>query len=508
MRLSDERTFIRIGVLAFAQSLFFASDLTAQSEARDVEIAARRAAFVDTSDLASPNAEEVFSDVQSAHSWSRFQRGQINGFRYVMFPDGHAKIYAGQGRQILRLSIECTFAVSCVIIGPNGQRAVVPAIGAERPAFPTATEVDSVATYLAAWMLAGSGTPPIEETARLDDVAQVGFTTEATDDDNAEEPLPDPSVEAGIFETNQGASTAPTDAASSDEIADPSPSASKTSLLDEGICSEREQFIPTTCAQPTQPLMNSGPSNASNGPTSEHDDTAPEIIVAGPTALSFSERYNLQCSITSSANIEYEDPDGDIHRPGKPRISLGCGARLTDQLSLRVSFLRYVNPAQQEAWDPDFTYALSYRLNDNVTFRYTNYTGRFDSDTGGILGEFGDGSLRASFRLPKVNLPKKKSIACSASLNMLDPLNDSTTLSCGYAVTDKFRIGAAAYFYLPDRQSEFQPDFSYNAAYQINDSWLVSYSNYSNNRWPWNSSDGANSGLRGGSFALSYSITF
>ncbi len=510
MRQISVKAILKLGALASLQSLALTSVLAAQPvsnfENETTATSTRRPAFVNTSDLASPNAEEMISDVQSAHSWSRFQRGEINGFRYVIFPDGEARIYGDQSRQVLRFKMDCTLAVSCVITGSDGQRIEVSATGADKPTRPAAENEVVVATYIAEWILAGSGAPRLEEDQKPVEMAQDRPQNSATEADAPEETTPSTLVETTTENATQSDLPDAQTAEQSAQIPNASSAERDTAAFDQEICSELGQFIPTTCAQSPSPLTNTATIKASI--RGESNDTSQSTNLAEPTLLSFSEQYNLRCSITSTVNVAYEDADAHMHRPGKPRISLGCGASLTEQLSLRVSVLAYANPDQQADSDPDFTYALTYRATDTINISYTNYSARFDSETDGVLGALGDGNLRASFRLPKVALPNDKTVTCSASVSMRDPLNESTNLSCGYSVTNRLRLGATAYFYLPDRQAEFQPDFSYTAAYRINEHWLLSYSNYSNNRWHWKTSGNASSGLEDGSVALSYSFKF
>ena len=512
MRQIRVKAIFKLGASASFQFLALTSVLAAQSvssfENETTTTSNRRSAFVNTSDLASPNAEEVISDVQSAHSWSRFQRGEINGFRYVMFPDGEAKIYGNQGRQILRLKMDCTLAVSCVIVGSDGERSVVPAQGAEKPTLPEIANEFAIATYLAEWILAGSGTPPHTGEEEPDKMAQAGVIPVVGELADLEETAP-PTVVDTVDSTKVESEFTPTQDTSLPEvISPPKPAEQEVATLDKETCSERAQFIPTTCAQPTPPAVSSVLNDSDVLILNENQEASPTDVLDETRPLSFSDQFRLRCALTSSVNVAYEAADDAPPRPGKPRISLGCGASLTNQLSLRVSVLKYLKPEQQEDYDPDFTYALTYRMNDTMSVSYTNYAGRFDRESGGLFGALSDGNLRARFRLPAVNLPNDKIIACSASISVLDPIVDSANLSCGYSVTEKLQFGATAYFYFPNRQTEFQPDFSYNATYRVNENWLLSYSNYSNNRWSWNPSGGAKSGLEDGSVALSYSFKF
>lgn len=492
-----------LGLLASGQSLFLASTLLAQPTQTGAigpsTTSTPRPAFVNTADLASSTAVEVITDVQSVHFWSRFQRGEINGFPYVLFPDGLAKVYSNQEPQVLLITMTCTHGVSCSLNPTTGPNLEVPATGAEKPSFPDVADASAIAVYLAEWVLAGSGTPSVLETSQDAQAKQVSFEPDRSDPivigENPTKTVADLTLVTGeaqenplvqvVLETEDEGETEP-------------------DLSVDEVCPEQAQFVPTSCAQPPVQLQRTATVEV------REVDVAPDVSVAPINApnLSFSEQYKLRCSLTGTTSLSYAPSDGQIQRPGKPRASLGCSASFTDQLSMRVSLIRYVNPDQQEDFDPDFTYALTYRINDAVSLGYANYGGRFSGADGGLSKAIENGNLRASFRLPKIVLPNDKTIACSASVELPNPLDASGNVSCGYSINSKFRIAATSYFYMPDEQTEFQPDFSYTASYQLADNWLLSYSNYANNRWPWNQSGATNPGIGGGSLAVSYTFDF
>lgn len=240
-----------------------------------------------------------------------------------------------------------------------------------------------------------------------------------------------------------------------------------------------------------------GTTPASASP-SDAQPAMPEGIVA---------RYSIACSLTGSINLGILAADADNRTSAKPRASLGCSARATDRLSVRLALIGYANPADQAPWDPDYSYAFTFRLNDTLSLGYSNYSARFTSEGGAVRGLF-DGKVRATARLPAIPLPNDKTIPCSLSIGLPQPARESLNLSCGYAVTPKLRIGATAHVYAPGAQGTYQPDFSYTASYQIGDQWRLSYANYSNNRWPWNRNEAASAALTGGSISLTRTIRF
>ena len=159
------------------------------------------------------------------------------------------------------------------------------------------------------------------------------------------------------------------------------------------------------------------------------------------------ERYDLSCSVSSGATLRYSDHDDQRTRYGKLRVGLGCGARLGERISLRVSLVRYPVPGQQAPWDPDFTYDLSYRVTDRLSLSYSSYTARFSGDGADVVSSLFDGSLRAALRLPPVSLPLGEGgeMSCTLGMALPDPREGSATLGCAAPLTDKLRVGLTAY---------------------------------------------------------------
>ena len=494
-----------LSLLASGLSLLLASSVFAQPTQTDAigqgAGSTPSPAFVNTADLASTNAVEVITDVQSVHFWSRFQRGEINGFPYVLFPDGLAKVYSNQDPQALLVTMTCTYGVSCSINAMTGLDLEVLATGAEKPSFPAVTDAPAIAVYLAEWVLAGSGTPPILEKPQDTQAEQVNSEPDRSDQivtgENSTETVADLTVVTGEAQQTPLLQVVLVTEAEPD-----------AELLVDEVCPEQAQFVPTSCAQPTVQLVRTAFLDVNEVDVVPDVNDAPVNLSNNTPDLSFSDQYKLRCSLTGTTSLSYAPSDGQIQRPGKPRASLGCSASLMDKLSMRVSLIRYLNPDEQEDFDPDFTYALTYRINDFASLGYANYGARFGGADGGLVNTFRGGNLRANFRLPKVVLANEKTIACSASVGIPNPLDASGNISCGFSVNSKFRIGGTSYFYLPGQQTEFQPDFSYTASYQLAEEWLLSYSNYANNRWPWNPSETPGPGFAGGSLSVSYAFNF
>lgn len=431
------------------------SDLDSQETA---SLPTPTANFVNTADLVVPYAQEVIPEVESVPSASKFQLGRINGHPYVMFPDGSARVYDSTDQRQVISTINCAQAQACQIQNSDGTQLEVTAQARPRPILTSDIVGESVAVHLAEWILAGTGTA-------------------------------------------QGEGTAPEEEDIKLRLVPPIPPVARQDPLPAG------QPIPPDTTEIAQlPAVVRTPVRQAPAIQPSPVIALPEVVE--PEELTFAEQYNLRCSATGSTTLIYENDDGSTQPFGKPRLSLGCSADLTDRLTLRISMIRYMFPEQQEDFDPDFTYALNYKVSDKINLGYSNYSAQFDGPEGNFIDGLTGGNLRASYRLPKFELPNEKSVACTASANLPDPTASSVNLSCGYSVTPKLRISGTANFYFPGRQGEFDPDFSYTASYRVSDKWQISYSNYGNNRWPWNPSESPGRGFGGGTISATYTISF
>lgn len=520
---SGLRSCIHSGQLAAGLLLFVVLALCAQPLRADTEEPdlppTPSPAFVDTTDLVVTTAEEVITDIQSARFPLRFQRGEIDDFRYVLFPDGSAKVYdAGNSRRAL-MTIRCRKGVSCLIKTGPILHSEVKATGSPKPDVTAMSAAPDVATFLAKWILANSGIAPVPIKPQSEVVALSPIEIEDLLPIFTAESKPAISTQASEIVAEQIEEPRKLNVSEPAEHANADDETPNEVTRNENNCPEQNPFVLTDCALPPPEIVKKppprrrapepAPKPRTPAPAS-HVTLAPppKSVIEQPQPLSFAEKYKLKCSITSSVTLDYENSAGQRERPGKPRVSLGCSARLTEKLSLSVALIGYAFPRQQESFDPDFTYAFTYRINDTLSLGYSNYSARFGADGSKFFDSLVNGSLRVSARLPKIPLAKNKSIACSVSSGLPNPLDVSVNFSCGYSVTRKFRIGATAYIYFPGAQDEFQPDFSYTASYRFNESWLVTYSNYSNNRWPWNHSKSSSSGFGAGSLSVTYTLKF
>ncbi|SMX31310.1 hypothetical protein COL8621_00383 [Actibacterium lipolyticum] len=493
-----------------------------------------QAYFVDTSILAAPNADEVIIDVPSAFHWSRYQQGKLGEFTYTIYPDGSAKVMSGTDRLIEEARIECVAALMCSVEMADSTNFTVPVERGLRPALPDAFDERSAATYVAQWILMGTApeivaVPP--EAAPEQPENEPLETGISNGDGNIVQPAIEPPIELTQASNNTVDNTNDPDAVGEDE----GNSASLDGTLndapqepvkdvavaqsDEGDdrpseieCDEVDPFFPELCTgpRPLRPEVSDPSTPPAVVPRREPTGAMPQstaAIVEEPEAAPASadegwSLSDLNCSVTASASLAGLDGGN-----AKPRVSLGCGTRITDRLSFRGALIGYAIPSHQEDFDPDFTYAFNYKVNDRINLSYSNYSASF-SDSDGALAGLLDGNLRASYKLPDIPLPNDRSLPCTASIGLPDVASSSLNLSCGYSITPDLRVGGTAYLYLLGEQDEFSPDYSYTASYRINDDWRLSYNNYSNNRFPWNRGASPGPGLLGGSISLTHQIEF
>jgi hypothetical protein len=457
---------------------------------------------VNTADLAIPSAEEIVLDIASSMHWSRHQRGEVNGYRYVLFPDGTATVMQSSDKRVVLFQMKCTTGISCEITDRDGPVAIIPAVGGPKPTVPNNPNGEVLTRYLAEWVLAGTGAPAAEErpeTPRAEPIKVADSTPSESGEVATARP---PTTDQASDEPNEVA-TQQTELHVANGVAP-------------DVCTEQDPFQPAICDEPAPSVSAQSPvpqrvfraAKTATRPEppkrTSQSEPAAEVQTAFPQRETFAERIKLNCSVTASATLRYRHHESSEERPGKPRMSLGCGARLTPKLSLRFSLIGYLDPSQKSPSDADFSYALSYRATDKLSFNYSNYTARFGNSENPVTS----GSIRANYRLPKIPLPFDKSASCSASVNLPNPRDGSLNLSCGYAVTKNLRVGATAYAYFSGQQGATDPDFSYTASYRIADNWLVSYSNYGNNRFPWNKSNTKGLGILGGSLSVNYKFKF
>lgn len=153
---------------------------------------------------------------------------------------------------------------------------------------------------------------------------------------------------------------------------------------------------------------------------------------------------------------------------------------------------------------------MNWRVTDKVTLTYANYTAALTA--GRALAGLGEGRLQLSRRLPRIpiwnmGLPSR-ALNCSASISVSTSSSANASLNCGVSVTKRLMVRFTALAYPRGAQTESSADFYYSASYTFGPRVTLSYSNYSNNRWPWNRSPSDVDLFHGGSVSLSYNWSF
>jgi hypothetical protein len=110
----------------------------------------------------------------------------------------------------------------------------------------------------------------------------------------------------------------------------------------------------------------------------------------------------LDCSASVGVAPRYFDNASLEDKSGKTQLFLSCGYTGIPRLTLRGTAIFYPIASQQQPWDPDFVYVVNYKVTDEISLEYANYTGNRwpwhdDPDaTGTVLG----GSFRLTYKLP------------------------------------------------------------------------------------------------------------
>lgn len=460
-------------------------------------------------------AEEVIVDIPSPLHPTRYQRGILGEWIYVIYPDGAAHVTSNEGRRRTLFDVTCTEGLSCLIVGADGAGFTVYATGEKRPSPPQAATAQDVAHYIARWMLAGTGSSApkqvyilsSDEGQGLSDAERVTLASETA----VGEFVPENSVEVSSVEEDEDAQTLKNLALENLALEDQAEGDERIVQSSDELnasCPDLAAFVPDDCHQSVELIVSSSPlgvapkrETAIRQQTDADPQTSPEPVQEA-SQQTLLDRLDLACAITGTTSLQGVSGAGTLQF-SKPRASLGCSTKLTPRLSFRFALVGYANSSDKAAYDPDFTYAFNYQVSDKINVGYSNYSAQFDGMYGNLFDGLKDGSLRASYKLPF-----DKKLPCSTSVGLPNPAIKSLNFSCGYAVNDRLRVGGTVYLYAPDAQTTYQPDYSYTASYKIADDWSLSYSNYSNNRWAWNRGDAPGPGILGGNLSVTYRFKF
>ncbi|NLS12032.1 hypothetical protein HGP28_03885 [Vibrio sp. SM6] len=197
-----------------------------------------------------------------------------------------------------------------------------------------------------------------------------------------------------------------------------------------------------------------------------------------------------------------------------------------------ATFYYYFDKAQQQPWNPDFTYVFGYSdwRPYTLSLVYSNYGGNRFSPTGEEkYTEFDQGTWALGWKFP-ITAPvidwlrfnDKGAIGCQVDYNYtkeyfdlasISYKNNHQTLSlgCKYTLVGNWYVNGTAFYYFDrSQQQPWNPDFTYGFGYF---DWrpgtiTLQYNNYSGNRWK-SSTRGADTGrFKDGSITLAYSFSF
>jgi hypothetical protein len=462
-----------------------------QSDGESTAVPQARETLVDTSVPFAPGALEVLQDSPNVFFSSRYQAGRVGSWSYRLFPDGSALVIPDRENTAPEFVIDCPTRASCQITGSDGSQTTVSAQSTP-PVAPGATDGEPLAQSLAHWILTGKHPAPTP-VAIPEAPAETGSAFPAR-----------PARDASVI----------VPAASAQPLAAPvstPPQESPGSIPALGQIQKQEQeqewtpeptaFVDPTITDPGPVRSNTAPAQTTAAPAST------ETSADGTPRETLAQRFRLSCSVSAAFGLRFSDADDGSDRFGKQTASFGCGLRVTERLSLRLSIVGYRFEDQKAPWDPNFTYALAYRFTDWLTLSYSSYSAQFSDPGGNVLTAFSSGSLQLSAKLPSVPIGETRTLACSTFVSVPQDYDHRFGLSCGIKATKKLTLRLTLYAYPERGQDPWDPDYVYTAAYALTDKVFIEYSNYANNRWPWNGSDSKEPGPMGGAFRVSYRLS-
>lgn len=461
------------------------------------------AASVDTSVLFTPGAQEILRDSPNVFFSSRFQIGRVGSWSYRLFPDGSALVLPDRDNSAADYSIDCPTRASCVISGSDGSTETVTA-NSPSPEEPGTTDGRALAQTLAYWIMTGKYPPaqpvfvpsaptsPAPAALSSEPLSGQGLSTGAAKPALASQPSI-PTVAGAVLEAP--VRSVPTEPEEVEvEVAQLTPA--EAEIVNEEL---QQDWTPEPTAVVIPVLTNRKAPTPTAEPKATNEPKARETLA---------EKFRLSCSVSAVFGLQFNDYKDGSKEFGKQTASFGCGARLTERLSLRLSVIAYRVQDQKAPWDPNFTYALSYRFTDWLTLGYSSYSAQFSDPGGNLLNAFSSGSFQLSAKLPNLPLGETRNLACSSFVSVPQDYDHRFGLSCGIRATEKLTVRGTIYAYPKSGQEPWDPDYVYTAAYALTDDIRIEYANYANNRWPWNGSTSTEPGPLGGTFRVSYRLKF
>jgi len=182
-----------------------------------------------------------------------------------------------------------------------------------------------------------------------------------------------------------------------------------------------------------------------------------------------------------------------------------------------ATFVRYVQPARRQPWNPDFTYGFGY--NDwhpgTWSVTYDNYGANCLRCKGGSpMTRFQEGSFSLGYKAPITRGPFALSAGAHVSPRYFDLASNNKRAAKGTATADIrwtvygrwYVSGHAVYYPIRGQQQPWDPDFTYGFGYF---DWRpgkisIEYSNYAANRFAKSTQAGRRGTFQDGSVSVSW----
>jgi hypothetical protein len=164
----------------------------------------------------------------------------------------------------------------------------------------------------------------------------------------------------------------------------------------------------------------------------------------------------------------------------------------------RLTALRYLDPAQVQPWNPDFTYAFGYDdwHPGTTSLTFEHYGG---NRWGGGGASIAEGAVVLGQKAPELQLwPAAFGVpSAMASLSWVPRFYDAAGVAQANQVAGRLRLGYRLFsivdvwvtpqVYLLGTQQPWDPDFTYGFGIADWKPWSLSvtYANYAGNRFPW-----------------------
>ena len=237
-----------------------------------------------------------------------------------------------------------------------------------------------------------------------------------------------------------------------------------------------------------------------------HHPPAPDPATARSAPAAGPQLALTRCALGSAAALGPEEI-GDL---GQVSVNITCSGRFGDRLTFSGGLTTYPVHGDRHGGDLTYSYALAWRVTDRVTLTYANYAAALAG--GRALAGLGEGRLQLSAPVARVPLGTPgmpdRALTCTGFVSLARSAPANAGVNCGIDVTERLTIRFSALAYPPGTQGKGDADFSYSASYALGDRMALTYSNYANNRWPWNRSPDQVDLFHGGTLGLSWRWDF